>query len=50
MFSPAAPLGLASAPDLYPQALDPIGDRAWFIRLSRDQFAAASFLDERVMN
>jgi hypothetical protein len=41
---------IASSPDFYPQALDPVADRAWFIRLSRQQYEDASFLDERVMS
>ncbi|MEE9141265.1 MAG: hypothetical protein V3U59_01010 [Gammaproteobacteria bacterium] len=41
---------LAVSPDLYPQKLDPYLDTALIIQISREEFRAASFLDDRVLH
>jgi hypothetical protein len=45
----ALPAILKASPEVYPHALDPVGDGVAFVRLSREALAAASFLDERVL-
>jgi hypothetical protein len=40
---------LKASPEVYPHALDPIGDAVSFIRMPREAFAAASFLDGRLL-
>lgn len=40
---------LAASPDVFPQQVDPITEAVRFIWLSRAQFQAAAFLDDRVL-
>ncbi|MBI1407369.1 MAG: hypothetical protein GC145_14740 [Caulobacter sp.] len=40
---------LAETPEFYPQKLDPVNEAAFMLRLSPGQYAAASFLDDRVI-
>ena len=40
---------LKASPEVYPHALDPIGDAVSLIRMTREAFAAASFLDGRLL-
>jgi hypothetical protein len=40
---------LAASPDVFPQQVDPITEGVRFLWLSRAQFAAAPFLDDRVL-
>ncbi len=46
---PLPPSSLGPGPELYPHRLDPVSGKAWLTRLSRAQFEAASFLDDRVL-
>lgn len=46
---PIPPDLLGEDPGLYPHRLDPVSGQAWMVRLSRAQFDAASFLDDRVL-
>jgi len=39
----------ANSPELFPHALDPRNDSVSFVRLSREDYAAASFLDDRIL-
>jgi hypothetical protein len=41
---------LAASPDVFPQAVDPVTDAVRFLWLSRAQFAAAPFLDDRILS
>ncbi|MBX3480236.1 MAG: hypothetical protein KF842_07540 [Caulobacter sp.] len=40
---------LAETPEYYPQKLDPLNEAAFMLRLSPGQYAAASFLDDRLI-
>jgi hypothetical protein len=40
---------LAASPDVFPQQLDPVSEGVRFLWLSRAQFKAASFLDDRIL-
>lgn len=40
---------LCASPELFPHGLDPSGDSVSFIRLHRADYAAASFLDARIL-
>ena len=40
---------LKASPEVYPHTLDPAGDTVAFIRMTREAFAAASFLDARLL-
>lgn len=41
---------LASSPEHYPHRLDAVNEAVHFIRLTADQYRAASFLDDRVLS
>jgi hypothetical protein len=46
---PLPPAAFGPRPELYPHRLDAVSGQAWFVRLSRAQYEAASFLDDRVL-
>lgn len=46
---PLPPALLGADPGLYPHRLDPVSGQAWLVRLSRGQYEAASFLDDRAL-
>jgi hypothetical protein len=40
---------LAESPEYYPQKLDPVNEAAFMVRLTAEQYEAASFLDDRLV-
>lgn len=46
---PSLAQALAASPDVFPQQVDPITEAVRFLWLSRAQFAASAFLDDRII-